>query len=252
MAKRKLRLGDTEVTRIGLGTNRLTRENAGFVKEAVAAGVDVVDTAHVYTDGESEQAIGDALSPVPGGRVVATKGGYGSGQPEALRAEIEESLRRLRADSIALYYLHRVDSEIPIEESLGAIREYVDHGKVRHVGISAVGIEQIARARGVVPIAAVQNHYSLTEREHEDVVDYCAEEGIVFVPYFPLRGGGPRELAEVAERHEATPEQIKLAWLLRRSPAMLPIPGTLSPEHLRQNLGALDIELSDDEFATLG
>src|ERR671925_342488 len=204
MAKRKLQLGDTEVTRIGLGTNRLTRENAGFLKEAIAAGIDLVDTAHVYTDGESEKTIGEAVSPVPEGRVVATKGGYGSGEPEALRAEIEESLRRLRTDSIALYYLHRVDREIPLEESLGAIAEYVDRGRIRHVGISAVGVEQIGRAREVVPIAAVQNHYSLTERKYEDVVDYCAEEGIAFVPYFPLRGGGPREVSEVAERHEAT------------------------------------------------
>jgi pyridoxine 4-dehydrogenase len=250
---RKLKLGDTEVTRIGLGTNRLTMRNVGFVKEAVATGIDHVDTAHVYTDGESEKAIGEALSPVPEGRVVATKGGYhaGDARPEALRAQIEESLRRLRADSIALYYLHRVDPEIPVEESFGAIEEYVDHGKIRHVGISEVGIEQIERARGVVPIAAVQNHYNLTERKHEDVVDYCAEEGIVFVPYFPLRGGGPPELAEVAGRHEATPAQVTLAWLLRRSPAMLPIPGTLSLGHLEQNLGALDIELSDDEFEAL-
>jgi pyridoxine 4-dehydrogenase len=251
VAKRKLQLGDTEVTRIGLGTNRLTRENVGFLIEAVAAGIDLVDTAHVYTDGESEKTIGEALSPVPDGRVVATKGGYGAGHAEALRAEIDESLRRLRTDSIALYYLHRVDPETPLEESLGAIREYVDRGKIRHVGISSVGIEQIARGREVVPIAAVQNHYSLTERKHEDVVDYCAGEGIVFVPYFPLRGGGPRELTEVAERHDATPEQIKLAWLLRRSPAMLPIPGTLSLEHLKQNLATLDIELGDDEFETL-
>jgi aryl-alcohol dehydrogenase-like predicted oxidoreductase len=168
-----------------------------------------------------------------------------------IRAEIEESLRRLRTDSIALYYLHRVDPETPLEHSLAAINEYRESGKIRHVGISNVGIDQIERARRVLPIAAVQNHYNLSERKHEDVVDYCAGEGIVFVPYFPLRGDGGRPLAEIAERHGATPAQIALAWLLRRSPMMLPIPGTLSLDHLKQNLAALEIELSDDEFQAL-
>ena len=250
-----LRLGDVEVARIGLGTNRLTNtpENVAFVKEAVAAGVGVVDTAHTYTGGESEATIGAALSPVPQGGVVATKGGFrpGEGRPEVLRAQIEESLRRLRTDSIALYYLHRVDPETPLEESLGAIEEYRDSGKIRHVGLSQVGIDQIERARRVVPIVAVQNQYNLSERRYEDVVDYCAGEGIVFVPFFPLRGDGGRALAEIAERHGATPAQIALAWLLRRSPTMLPIPGTLSIEHLKQNLAALEIELSDAEFEAL-
>jgi len=250
-----LRLGDVEVARIGLGTNRLTNtpENVAFVKEAVAAGVGVVDTAHTYTGGESEATIGAALSPVPQGGVVATKGGFrpGEGRPEVLRAQIEESLRRLRTDSIALYYLHRVDPETPLEESLGAIEEYRDSGKIRHVGLSQVGIDQIERARRVVPIVAVQNQYNLSERRYEDVVDYCAGEGIVFVPFFPLRGDGGRPLAEIADRHGATPAQIALAWLLRRSPTMLPIPGTLSLEHLKQNLAALEIELSDAEFEAL-
>jgi len=223
------------------------------VKEAVAAGVGVVDTAHTYTGGESEATIGAALSPVPQGGVVATKGGFrpGEGRPEVLRAQIEESLRRLRTDSIALYYLHRVDPETPLEESLGAIEEYRDSGKIRHVGLSQVGIDQIERARRVVPIVAVQNQYNLSERRYEDVVDYCAGEGIVFVPFFPLRGDGGRPLAEIAERHGAMPAQIALAWLLRRSPTMLPIPGTLSIEHLKQNLAALEIELSDAEFEAL-
>ena len=250
-----LRLGDVEVARIGLGTNRLTNtpENVAFVKEAVAAGVGVVDTAHTYTGGESEATIGAALSPVPQGGVVATKGGFrpGEGRPEVLRAQIEESLRRLRTDSIALYYLHRVDPETPLEESLGAIEEYRDSGKIRHVGLSQVGIDQIERARRVVPIVAVQNQYNLSERRYEDVVDYCAGEGIVFVPFFPLRGDGGRPLAEIADRHGATPAQIALAWLLRRSPTMLPIPGTLSLEHLKENLAATEIELTDAEFEAL-
>jgi aryl-alcohol dehydrogenase-like predicted oxidoreductase len=248
-----VRLGDTDVRRIGLGTNRLTstRQNVAFVKEAIAAGLRHIDTAHTYTGGESEETIGTALSPVPEDCVVATKGGWGSGRPEVIRAEIEESLRRLRTDSIALYYLHRVDRDTPLEESLGAVKECQDEGKIRHVGLSNVGVDQIERGRKVAPIAAVENHYNLSERTHEEVVDYCAGEGIVFVPYFPLGGDGGPALAEIAERHGATPAQIALAWLLRRSPAMLPIPGTLSLEHLKQNLAALEIELSDDEFQAL-
>jgi pyridoxine 4-dehydrogenase len=249
------RLGDVELTRIGLGTNRLrnTPENVAFVREAVAAGVSFVDTAHSYTDGESEATIGAALSPVPEGVVVATKGGYarGEGRPEVLRAQIEDSLRRLRTDSIGLYYLHRVDPETPLEESLGTIAEYRDAGKIRHIGLSQVGIEQIERARRVVPIAAVQNQYNLADREYEDVVDHCAREGIVFVPYYPLHGADGPELAEIAERHGATPAQVALAWLLGRSPAMVPIPGTLSLEHLKENLAALEIELADEELRAL-
>jgi pyridoxine 4-dehydrogenase len=250
-----VRLGDTEVNRIGLGTNRLTKtpENMAFVKQAVAAGVDLIDTAHAYTGGESEETIGAALSPMLDGCIVATKGGGapGTGHPEVLRAQIEESLRRLRTDSIALYYLHRVDPRTPLEESLGAMKEYRDGGKIRHVGLSQVGIDQIERARQVVPIAAVQNHYNVAERRFEDVVDYCAAEEILFVPYFPLRADGGAVLADIAERRRATPAQIKLAWLLRRSPVMLPIPGTLSLEHLRENLAALELELSEAEFQAL-
>jgi aryl-alcohol dehydrogenase-like predicted oxidoreductase len=251
----RLKLGDTEVARIGLGTNRLTyaRERIAFVKEAVAAGLSHIDTAHSYTGGESEQTIGAALSPFSDGYVVSTKGGFraGEGHPEVLRAQIEESLRRLQKDTIALYYLHRVDPQTPLEESLAAIGEYRDSGKIRHVGLSEVGIDQIEQARKLLPIAAVQNHYNLSERRYEDVVDYCAREAIVFVPFFPLRGDGGRPLAEIARRHGATPAQITLAWLLRRSPTMLPIPGTLSLDHLKQNLGALEIELSDAEFESL-
>jgi aryl-alcohol dehydrogenase-like predicted oxidoreductase len=248
---RTLKLGDTEVARIGLGTNRLrnTPENVRFVQEAVAAGVGLIDTAHSYTGGESEATIG----AVHDGFVAATKGGFrpGEGRPEVLGAQIEESLRRLRTDSIGLYYLHRVDPETPLEESLGALKEFRDTGKIRHVGLSQVGVALIERARRVVAIAAVENQYNLSAREYEDVVDYCAGEGIVFVPYFPLRGEGGPALDEIAQRHGATRTQITLAWLLRRSPAMLPIPGTLSLEHVKENLAALEIELGDDEFAAL-
>jgi pyridoxine 4-dehydrogenase len=219
------RLAGVEVPRIGLGTNRLSPENVGFIREAVAAGVRHIDTAHLYTGGDSERTIGEALEGAAEEVLVATKGGYRGARPEALQAEIEQSLRSLRTDAIGLYYLHRVDPETPLEDSLGAIKAYVDRGAIRHVGVSEVSIEQIERARQVVPIAAVQNRYSVADRGHDDVVDHCEREGIAFVPYFPLRGpGGNAE---------------KLAWLLQRSPVILPIPGTLSIEHLRENLAVL-------------
>ena len=248
-----MRFGDTDVARIGLGTNRLAKTRGGveLIKAAVAAGVQMIDTAHTYTGGQSEETIGEALSPIPGNCIVATKGGLGSGRPQALRDEIEMSLTRLRTDSIPLYYLHRVDPAIPLEESIAAIKEYRDRGKIRHIGLSNVDIDQIERARKVVSIAAVQNAYSLSLRKYDTVVDYCAAEEIVFVPYVPLRGADGAAVAEIASRHRATPQQIALAWLLRRSQAILPIPGTLSLQHLKENLAALSIELSDAEFEAL-
>jgi len=251
-----MRFDDHDLPRIGLGTNRLrnTGENVTFIRAAVDAGVRMIDTAHLYTGGESEQTIGRALSPMPADVVVATKGGYGGaghGRPQVLRNEIEQSLRSLGVDRIALYYLHRVDPDTPIEESLGAIKAYVDRGAIAHVGVSEVDVPLIERARGVLPIAAVQNNYSLAERKHDAVVDYCTREGIVFVPYFPLRGADTPAVREIATRRGATPTQIALAWLLARSPVMLPIPGTLSLEHLQENLGALEIALTDAELRAL-
>jgi pyridoxine 4-dehydrogenase len=250
-----VKLGDTEIARVGLGTNRLsdTPEHVAFVREAVAGGINFVDTAHLYVGGESERVIGEALQPVPEGCVVATKGGYrpGEGRPDVLRGQIDESLRRLRTDTIALYYLHRIDPQTPLEQSLEVIAEYRERGAIRDVGISEVDVDQIERARQVVPIVAVQNRYNLGDREHEDVVDYCAAEGLLFVPYYPLRTAGPAAVAAIAERHSATPAQIVLAWLLRRSPAMVPIPGTRSLAHVEENLAALKIELSDEEFDAL-
>jgi pyridoxine 4-dehydrogenase len=247
----KLTLGDIEVARIGLGTNRLTNtpEHVELVRQAVTAGIGYIDTAHTYTGGESEATIGEAGAQA----VVGTKGGYhpATGSPEQLRAQVDESLRRLEVDSIALYYLHRVDPETPLEESLGALAECRDEGKIQHVGLSQVDVEQIERARKVVPVTAVQNHYNLAERSYDDVVDHCAAEGIVFVPYFPLRDDGGKPVAEIAEQHGATPAQVTLAWLLRRSPTMLPIPGSLSREHIRENLAALVLELTDEEFDDL-
>jgi pyridoxine 4-dehydrogenase len=223
------RLAGVEVPRVGLGTNRLTTapEHLAFVREAVAAGLRHIDTAHGYTGGESERAIGEALEGATEDVLVATKGGYGGsgqGKPEVLEAQIEQSLRSLRTDAIGLYYLHRVDPETPLEESLGEIKAHVDRGAIRHVGISEVSVEEIERARGVVDIAAVQNRYNAAERGHDGVIDFCEREGIAFVPYYPLHGDGDAG--------------AQLTWLLQRSPVVLPIPGTLSIEHLRENLAA--------------
>lgn len=222
------RLAGVDVPRVGLGTNRLTTaaEHVAFVREAVAAGVRHIDTAHLYSGGESERAIGEALADVSEDVLVATKGAYraGEGRPEVLRAQIEQSLSSLRTEAIGLYYLHRVDPETPLEESLGEIKAHVDRGAIRHVGISEVGVDEIERARQVVPIAAVQNRYNTEDRRHDDVVDFCEREAIAFVPYFPLSGSGD--------------PASQLAWLLQRSPVVLPIPGTLSIDHLRANLAA--------------
>ena len=248
-------VGGVEVARIGLGTNRLTStpENHAFLREATEAGLGLIDTAVSYSGGDSERTIGEALSPKPDDLVVATKGGYsGTASPEELRPQIEQSLESLGTDVIDLYYLHRVHPETPLEASLGTIAEYREAGKIGEIGISAVEVPQIEAAREIVPIAAVQNHYNVAERGSDDVVEYCEENEILFVPYFPLKGNPPPALAEIAESHDATTAQIALAWLLRRSPVMLPIPGTRSIEHLRENLGALDIELGEDEFDALG
>ena len=248
-------LGERRFKRIGLGTNRLTDtpEHRDFLRRAVATGLDFIDTAHLYTGGDSERCIGAALAPFPEELTVATKVGYrpGSGRPERLRAELEESFERLRADAIPLVYLHRVDPEVPLEESLGVLREYQDAGRIEHVGISAVEVDEIERARAELPIAAVQNEYNLANRRHDDEIEFCEREGILFVPYYPLHGpsGGP--LGEIASRYGAPEEQIMLAWLLQRSPSVAPIPGTVSLEHLRANLVALDIELSDEDYARL-
>ncbi len=255
-----LRLGRHTVRRIGLGTNRLrdTRQSVELIRAAIDVGVQMIDTAHLYTSGESERAIGRALSPGSSAQtsvVIATKGGYGGaghGRPEVLRNEIEQSLQRLGVERIALYYLHRVDPETPVEESLVVIAEYIDAGRIEHVGLSAVDIPTIERARKVVPIAAVQNEYNVAKRTSDDVVDYCTREGIVFVPYYPLHAKPSPALHATAKRHGATTSQVMLAWLLERSPMMLPIPGTLSLDHVQENLGALAVELSDAELAALG
>lgn len=224
-----IRLAGVELPRVGLGTNRIldTREHHEFLRSAVDEGVRHIDTARLYTDGASEIAIGNALAPFGNDLVVATKGGYDGARPDVLRSEIAESLHRLQVDAIDLYYLHRPDPEVPFEESIGALAEERDAGRIRHVGLSQVDVNQVERAREIVEIAAVQHRYSVVEEGNDDLVSHCESEGIVFVPFFPLRG--------VDNAREG------LAWLLERSPMMLPIPGTLSIEHLRENLAVLDL-----------
>lgn len=254
---RLMRFGDLDIARVGLGSNRLTHtpEHVEFIREAIDAGVQMIDTAYSYTRGQSEETIGEAESPFPETVVVATKGGGGPnpgrGRPEVLRHQIEESLARLKTQSIALYYLHRVDPQTPIEESLGAIKEYVNAGRIRDVGVSEVDVAEIERARRVVDVVAVQNHYNLAERKWDAVVDYCEKENIVFVPFFPLRAGRTSAVDAIARKHRASPPQVMLAWLLHRSPVMLPIPGTLSLEHLKENLAAQKIELTKAEYEQL-
>jgi hypothetical protein len=247
-------LGDIELTRIGLGTNRLTDtpEHRSFLEEAVdTTPLNFIDSAHLYTGGESERTIGGALAPFDG-VIVGTKGGYNAGVGvDGLRAELEESFERLGTEVIDLYYQHRVHPDLEVEDAMGVLKEYRDSGRIANIGVSEVSVEQIERARRVLPVDVVQNDYSIVQRKWDDVVEFCAAEGIVFVPYFPLRGEDPAAVAEIAESRGATPSQIRLAWLLHRSPTMVPIPGTLSLGHLKENLAALEIELTDVEFERL-
>jgi len=267
--------GDLEVRRLGFGAMRLTgpgitgrpedEDNARAVaRRAVELGVNHFDTADAYGPNTSEEILTEALHPYPDDLVIATKGGLvrtgeggewpKDGRPEHLKAACEGSLKRLRLDRIDVYYLHRPDPEVPYEESIGALKELKDEGKIRHVAVSNANMERLAIARGIVDIAAVQNQYSLTDRRSQDVLDECERNGIGFVPWAPLDAGalepgGP--VAQIAERHGATPLQIALAWLLRASPAMLPIPGTGSLEHLEENVAAAEIELSAEDMSVL-
>jgi pyridoxine 4-dehydrogenase len=277
--------GDLPVTRIGLGTMRLTNASArhrpaaeaeiwnaeedrseviAFLRAAVELGIDFVDTADAYGLGDGESQIAEALAPYPPDLVIATKVGVARpsptewvplGHPAYLRQQTELSLRRLRTDRIDLLQLHRVDPGVPIEDQVGTLAELEAEGKVRHIGLSEVTVEQLAKATEVAPIAVVQNMYNLSERGHEAVVDLAAERGIAFVPFFPIAVGahaapdGP--VAEIAREIDATPSQVALAWLLHRSPTIVPIPGTSSVRHLRENLGARDIVLSPEQLARL-
>jgi pyridoxine 4-dehydrogenase len=267
--------GELEVNRLGFGAMRLTGPGIwgrpddvdtayAVLRRAVELGVNHVDTADSYGPDTSEELIAEALHPYPDDLVIATKGGLvregpggdwpKDGRPEHLRQACEGSLRRLRVDQIDVYYLHRPDPDVPYEESVGALKELRDEGKIRHVAVSNVNIERLAIARGIVDVAVVQNQYSVTDRRAQGVLEECERAGIGFVPWAPLDSGaldpsGP--VAEIARRHDATPMQVALAWLLHASPVMLPIPGTGSLEHLEENVAAAELRLDDDELETL-
>jgi pyridoxine 4-dehydrogenase len=267
--------GDLRVNRLGFGAMRITGEGIwgepenpeearAVLRRAVELGINLIDTADSYGPEVSERLIGETLYPYPEDLVIATKGGLlrdGPGQwrtdgrPEHLREACEGSLKRLKVDRIDLYQLHRIDSRVPAEESLQALAELREEGKIHHLGLSEVSVEEIQRAQEIVPIVSVQNRYNLTDRSSEDVLDFCEREGIGFIPWFPLatgdlaRPGGP--LDEIAARHDASPGQVALAWLLWRSPVMLPIPGTSSVEHLEENVAAASLELDEEELAAL-
>jgi aryl-alcohol dehydrogenase-like predicted oxidoreductase len=266
--------GDLVVNRLGFGAMRLTGEGIWgepenpeearrVLRRAVELGVNLIDTADSYGPEVSERLIGAALHPYPEDLVVATKGGFTrprgrwvpDGRPEHLREACEGSLRRLKVDRIDLYQLHRPDPKVAFEASVWALAVLRDEGKIRHVGLSNVGVRELEIALDIVPIASVQNRYNLSDRSSEAVLQACEREEVGFIPWFPLatgrlaRPGGP--LDEIADRHDATPSQVALAWLLKHSPAMLPIPGTSSASHLEENVAAAALELADDQMATL-
>jgi len=267
--------GDLPVHRLGFGSMQITGDGVwgeprdhdqaiAVLRRSLQLGVNLIDTADSYGPEVSERLIAEALYPYPEGLVIATKGGLlrtgpgewpTDGRPEHLRDALEGSLRRLRLEQIDLYQFHRPDPKVPFEESVGALAEMRTEGKIRHVGLSNVSTDQLTAAQRIVPIASVQNRYNLTDRESEGVLDACEQQNIGFIPWFPLatgslaRPGGP--LDQIAKQHQAAPSQIALAWLLRRSPVMLPIPGTSSVAHLEENLQAARIQLSQEEFEQL-
>ena len=267
--------GELEIQRLGSGAMRITgkgiwgepadRESAKKVlRRAVELGVDFIDTADSYGPAVSEPLIGEALAPYDKGTVIATKAGLTRqgpdkwlpvGRPEYLTQQVEMSLRWLKRDRLDLWQLHRIDAKVPVEESLGAAKKLQTAGKIRHIGLSEVTVEQIEQARKVVEIVSVQNEYNLGNRKSEKVLEYCEREGIAFIPWFPVAAGklaAPGgKLDEIAKKHDATVSQLSLAWLLHRSPVMLPIPGTSSVEHLEENLKAADVTLSDSELQEL-
>ena len=265
---------ELEINRLGYGAMQLSgfgvygevedRENAKKVLQAaVSAGVNFIDTAEAYGPKFNETLIGDALSPYKSGLVIATKGGFNrtgpnqwipNGDPEYIRQNIEGSLQRLKVDTIDLWQLHRIDPKVPVEDTLAPVLEAVKAGKIKHVGLSEVTIEQIEQAEKVLPIVSVQNLYNLSKRQWENVLDYTAQRGMAFIPWFPLASGPDsmaNKISSIAAKHNATTAQIALAWLLKRSPNILLIPGTKSVAHLNENLKATDIELSEEEFEQL-
>ena len=267
--------GDLEVRRLGFGAMRITGDGIWgppddpesakrVLRRVLELGVNLIDTADSYGPEVSENLIAEALHPYPDDLVIATKGGLrrtGPGQwprdahPDRLRECCEGSLRRLRLDRIDLYQLHAPDPKVPLEDSLGALKQLKDEGKIRHIGISNVSVEELERARALVDVVTVQNRYNLVDRHAEDVLDACDAAGIGFIPWFPLatgdlaRPGGPPD--ELARAHDATPGQLAIAWLLERSPVVLPIPGTASEQHLEENVAAGELRLGRQELERL-
>jgi aryl-alcohol dehydrogenase-like predicted oxidoreductase len=263
--------GDLPVFRLGFGAMRLTGAPAwldrataiGIARRAVDLGVNFIDTADSYDLGENEQLLAEALHPYPPGVVIATKGGHINlgdawiplGRPEYLRQQAELSMRRLRVDRIDLYQLHRIDPAVALADQIGALRLLQDEGKVRHVGLSEVTVGQLAEARKITPIVSVQNRYNLTDRASEDVLRYSEQHGIAFIPWLPVApltaASAPGPLTTLARRLGATRTQVALAWLLRRSPNMVPIPGTASRAHLEENIAAAALTLTASDYTQL-
>jgi aryl-alcohol dehydrogenase-like predicted oxidoreductase len=259
--------GDLRVTRLGYGAMRITgdgiwgepadrAEAVRVLRRAVELGINFIDTADSYGPGVSEEIIAEALHPYPAGLVIATKGGFDrpgpnrwmeNGKPEHLRSACEGSLRRLRLERIDLYQLHRIDPKVPAEDQLGTLKDLQAQGKIKHIGLSEVSVRQIQQARKIVPIVSVQNRYSVADRGSEDVLEYCEKEQMAFIPWFPLAAGrvsGTNSpLSRVSASLTATPSQLALAWLLARSPVILPIPGTSRVQHLEENLAASSFKI---------
>ena len=269
-----MKVGDLEVNRLGFGAMRVLgpdvwgeprdRNNALRVfRRAVELGVNFFDTAESYGPQTDETLIAEALHPYPKGFVVATKCGLlrptpgrwdTDGRPEKLRKDLEGSLKRLRLERIDLYQLHAIDPKVPLEESLGVLVEAQRAGKVRHIGVSNFNVKQLERARKVATVVSVQNRYSLGDRGSEDVLAYCEKAGIAFLPWYPLGAGGALRIARIkslSKKTGATPAQIAIAWLLAKSPVMLPIPGTGNLAHLEENMAAAKLRLSKDDLAAL-
>jgi pyridoxine 4-dehydrogenase len=272
----EFRIGsDLRVTRLGFGAMRITGkgiwgepvhrvEAIRVVRRAVELGINFIDTADSYGPGVSEEIIAEALHPYPEGLVIATKGGFErpgpdrwveNGRPEHLKAACEGSLRRLRLKRIDLYQLHRIDSKVPAEDQLGALKDLQAQGKIRHIGLSEVSVRQIRHAQSIVPIVSVQNRYSLSDRASEDVLEYCEQNELGFIPWFPLAAGQlsgtDSPISRVAAASKATPSQVALAWLLARSPVVMPIPGTSSAKHLEENVAAAGLTIDNKTMREL-
>lgn len=265
-----VKIGDRAVHQLGFGAMRLSpdpdevgppRERAiAMLRRAVDGGVQLIDTADSYAYGQNEELVAEALHPYADDLLVTTKAGQSRpgggwvplGRPEYLKQQVDLSLMRLRVEAIELFQLHRIDPKVPFDDQIGALGELQQDGKIRHLGLSQVSVDQIERARRSVAIVSVQNKYSLGDRRDEDVLDHCEREGIAFLPWRPLDlGGAESRAAQVATEVGATATQVALAWLLQRSPAMIPIPGTSTPDHLEQNLAARELSLSQEQLTRL-